>query len=88
MNISEKAFQEQSLDGFSRLNKIQRELSEQFNMNPILTTRLSSEIISEIDNRKYEEIKANGGRRLNKIVSLCPILIFNKTLNSYDAYMV
>lgn len=57
MNISEKAFQEQSLDGFSRLNKIQRELSEQFNMNPILTTRLSSEIISELTTESMKKLK-------------------------------
>ena len=57
MNISEKAFQEQSLDGFSLLNKIQRELSEQFNMNPILTTRLSSEIISELTTESMKKLK-------------------------------
>ena len=57
MNISEKAFQEQSLDGFSRLNKIQRELSEQFNMNPILTTRVSSEIISELTTESMKKLK-------------------------------
>ena len=57
MNISEKAFQEQSLDGFSRVNKIQRELSEQFNMNPILTTRLSSEIISELTTESMKKLK-------------------------------
>ena len=57
MNISEKALQEQSLDGFSRLNKIQRELSEQFNMNPILTTRLSSEIISELTTESMKKLK-------------------------------
>ncbi len=57
-------------------------------MNPILTTALSSEIISELTTESMKKLKANGGRRLNKIVSLCPILIFNKTLNSYDAYMV
>ena len=56
-DISEKAFQEQSLDGFSRLNKIQRELSEQFNMNPILTTRLSSEIISELTTESMKKLK-------------------------------
>ena len=53
MNISEKAFQEQSLDGFSQLNKIQRELGEQFN----LTTRLSSEIISELTTESMKKLR-------------------------------
>ena len=57
MNISEKAFQEQSLDGFSQLNKIQRELGEQFNMDPILTTRLSSEIISELTTESMKKLR-------------------------------
>ena len=57
MNISEKAFQEQSLDGFSQLNKIQRELGEQFNMDPILTTSLSSEIISELTTESMKKLR-------------------------------
>ena len=57
MNISEKAFQEQSLDGFSQLNKIQRELGEQFNMDPILPPRLSSEIISELTTESMKKLR-------------------------------
>lgn len=57
MNISEKAFQEQSLDDFSQLNTIQRELGEQFNMDPILTTRLSSEIISELTTESMKKLR-------------------------------
>lgn len=57
MNISEDAFQKQNLDGFSQLDKIQRELAGQFNMDLIQTTRLSSEIISELTTESMKKLK-------------------------------
>lgn len=60
MNVSEDAFQKQNMDGFTRLNQIQKELAEQFNMDFILTTRLSSEIISELTTESMKNLKKSG----------------------------
>lgn len=60
MEVTGDAFQKQSLDGFSRLDKIQKELAEQFNMDIILTTRLSSEIISELTTESMKKLKKTG----------------------------
>lgn len=57
MNAGEAAFQKQSLDGFSQLDKIQKELAEQYNMDPILTTRLSSEVISELTTESMKKLR-------------------------------
>lgn len=57
MNVTEEDFQKQNLDGFSQLDKIQRELAEQFNMDLIQTTRLSSEIISELTAESMKKLK-------------------------------
>lgn len=57
MNAGENIFQQQSMDGFSQLDKIQKELAEQFNMDPILTTRLSSEVISELTTESMKKLK-------------------------------
>lgn len=62
MNVSEDIFQKQNLDGFSQLDKIQRELAEQFNMDVIQTTRLSSEIISELTAESMKKLKESGDR--------------------------
>lgn len=62
MNVSEDIFQKQNLDGFSQLDKIQRELAEQFNMDIIQTTRLSSEIISELTAESMKKLKESGDR--------------------------
>lgn len=56
MNVSEDIFQKQNLDGFSRLDQIRKGLSEQFNMDFILTTRLSSEIISELTTESMKKL--------------------------------
>ena len=56
MNVTEEDFQKQNLDGFSQLNKIQKELAEQFNMDLIQTTRLSSEIISELTTESMKKL--------------------------------
>lgn len=60
MNVSGDAFQKQNLDGFSQLDKIQRELAGQFNMDLIQTTRLSSEIISELTTESMKKLKESG----------------------------
>lgn len=60
MNVSGDAFQKQNLDGFSQLDKIQRELAGQFNMDLIQTTRLSSEIISELTTESMKKLKEIG----------------------------
>lgn len=60
MNVSGDAFQKQNLDGFSQLDKIQRELAGQFNMDLIQTTRLSSEIISELTTESMKKLKEMG----------------------------
>lgn len=60
MNVSEDIFQKQNLDGFSQLNQIQKELAEQFNMDFILTTRLSSEIISELTTESMKKLNKMG----------------------------
>lgn len=57
MNAGESTFHQQSMDGFSQLDKIQKELAEQFNMDPILTTRLSSEVISELTTESMKKLK-------------------------------
>lgn len=57
MNANEKDFHRQSMGGFSQLDKIQKELAEQFNMDPILTTRLSSEVISELTTESMKKLK-------------------------------
>lgn len=62
MNVSEEAFQKQNLDGFSQLDKVQRELAEQFNMDIIQTTRLSSEIISELTAESMKKLKESGDK--------------------------
>lgn len=62
MNVSEEAFQKQNLDGFGQLDKIQRELAEQFNMDIIQTTRLSSEIISELTAESMKKLKEMGDK--------------------------
>lgn len=56
MNATKEAFQQQSMDGFSQLDQIQKELATQFNMDPILTTRLSSEIISELTTESMKKL--------------------------------
>lgn len=60
MNVSGDTFQKQNLDGFSQLDKIQRELAGQFNMDLIQTTRLSSEIISELTTESMKKLKESG----------------------------
>lgn len=60
MNVSKDIFQKQNLDGFSHLNQIQKELAEQFNMDLILTTRLSSEIISELTTESMKKLNKIG----------------------------
>lgn len=60
MNVTEEDFQKQNLDGFSQLDKIQKELAEQFNMDLIQTTRLSSEIISELTAESMKKLKEMG----------------------------
>lgn len=62
MNVSEEDFQKQNLDGFSQLDKVQRELAEQFNMDIIQTTRLSSEIISELTTESMKKLKESGDK--------------------------
>lgn len=48
MELDDAEFQKRSLRGFSQLDKIQRELGEQYKMDPALSMRLSSEVISEL----------------------------------------
>jgi serine/threonine protein kinase len=62
MNVTGNVFQKQNMDGFSQLNKIQKELAEQFNMDPILTTRLSSEIISELTTESMKKLREIGDK--------------------------
>lgn len=60
MNVSEDIFQKQNFDGFSQLDQIQKELAQQFNMDLILTTRLSSEIISELTAESMKKLNKSG----------------------------
>ena len=60
MNASKETFQQESMDGFGQLDKIQKELAVQFNMDPILTTRLSSEIISELTTESMKKLNKMG----------------------------
>ena len=62
MNIIGDVFQKQKMDGFSQLNKIQKELAEQFNTDPILTTRLPSEIISELTTESMKKLREIGDK--------------------------
>lgn len=48
MTLDDAEFQQQSLTSFSQLDKIQRELGEQYKLDPALSMRLSSEVISEL----------------------------------------
>jgi hypothetical protein len=48
MNGDEKQFLKASTEAFTELDRIQREMSEQYGMDVILTTRLSQEVISEL----------------------------------------
>ena len=48
MELDDAAFQQRSLTGFGQLDKIQRELAEQYKLDPALSMRLSSEVISEL----------------------------------------
>lgn len=57
MNASQDLFQKQSLDRFSQLDKIQKELAEQFNLNPEFTTRISSDIISELTTESLNKLR-------------------------------
>jgi hypothetical protein len=48
MNGDEKQFLKASTEAFTELDRIQREMSEQYGMDVILTTRLSQEVISDL----------------------------------------
>ena len=57
MSLDDKDFQLQSLGQFNELDKIQRELAEQFNLDPILATRLSSDVISELTQENMKKLR-------------------------------
>ena len=57
MAMDDTDFQRQSLDGFNQLDKIQRELAEQYKLDVILTTRLSSEVISELTSESMKKLE-------------------------------
>ena len=59
MSLDDKDFQLQSLGQFNELDKIQRELAEQFNLDPILATRLSSDVISELTQENMKKLRKN-----------------------------
>lgn len=57
INGNEKDFMKASTSGFTDLDRIQRELAEQYSMDPSLTTRLSSEVITELTKEYMNRIK-------------------------------
>jgi hypothetical protein len=57
MSLEDKDFQRQSLGQFNELDKIQRELAEQFNLDPILAMRLSSDVISELTQESMKKLR-------------------------------
>lgn len=57
MSLEDKDFQKQSLGQFNELDKIQRELAEQFNLDPILAMRLSSDVISELTQESMKKLR-------------------------------
>lgn len=57
MTLDDADFQQQSLTGFSQLDKIQRELGEQYHLDPALSMRLSSEVISELTSESMKRLK-------------------------------
>jgi serine/threonine protein kinase len=57
MNGDEKKFMQLSTQRFTELDRLQRELGEQYNMDLILTTRLSSEVITELTEEYMRKIK-------------------------------
>ena len=57
MTLDDADFQQQSLTGFGQLDKIQRELGEQYKLDPALSMRLSSEVISELTTESMKRLK-------------------------------
>ena len=57
MALDDTDFQRQSISGFSQLDKIQRELAEKYKLDPILSTRLSSEVISELTKESMNRLE-------------------------------
>lgn len=57
MTLDDADFQKQSLTSFSQLDKIQRELGEQYHLNPALSMRLSSEVISELTTESMKRLQ-------------------------------
>ena len=57
MTLDDADFQKQSLTSFSQLDKIQRELGEQYHLDPALSMRLSSEVISELTTESMKRLQ-------------------------------
>lgn len=57
MTLDDADFQQQSITGFSQLDKIQRELGEQYHLAPALSMRLSSEVISELSSESMKRLR-------------------------------
>lgn len=63
MSLEDTEFQQQSLTGFNQLDKIQRELAEEYHLDPILSARLSSEVISELTQEHMKKLTDNNDKR-------------------------
>ncbi|MGL4518736.1 MAG: protein kinase domain-containing protein [Phocaeicola sp.] len=57
MNGSQEHFQQESLDGFSALDKIQRELATELGLDLLNATTLASEIIGEVTQQSMQRLK-------------------------------
>jgi hypothetical protein len=57
MNGDENKFIKASTACFTDLDRIQRELGEQYGMDVILTTRLSQEVITELASEYMQKIE-------------------------------
>jgi hypothetical protein len=57
LNGSEKNFMDATTTGFTELDRVQREMAQQYGLDEALTTRLSSEVITELTAEYMGRIK-------------------------------
>lgn len=57
MNSSQDTFKKLSLDGFTQLDILQKELAKTYNLDIVLTTKLSAEIINKLTKESMNKLK-------------------------------